>query len=80
MSVTYSKAIGYSYWRVWVNEDSVRVARDRYEGEGRGWQLQPEHLAEAPNGYLVWLEHEEGGRVPDIPLSAFTAYLDQGGR
>jgi hypothetical protein len=74
----------YSYWRVWVVDDSVRVARDWLNAPPPGPRLQPQHLSESGDlrwdkQRVVWEPHMEGAEIPSVSLYAFVAWLDQGG-
>lgn len=64
--------------RVWpAGIGGVRVARDRFKHGGS--KPHPEHLSYGLNDRLRWEPHEEGGVIGSISVSAFTAWLDQGG-
>ena len=75
-----SESAAYSYWRVWIEDGDVRIARDWRNAPPPGPQLQPQHLeVDGETGYVVWVSHDEGAEISSIPLTAFVAWLEQGG-
>ena len=70
-------ATQYSYWRVWIDDDQVRVARDRIVHDPEGTTcVQPEHLERDGDG-ISWTQHEEGAAIPAIEISDFIDWLDR---
>lgn len=63
------------YWRVWVKDDSVRVARDT---SGRG-DHRCQHLALRDDGRIEWRYHRQGGVTASVPMFAFITWLAQRG-
>lgn len=69
----------FSYWRVWLDGDEIRVARDWRNAPPPGPRVQPQHLEVAASGYVEWADHAEAAIIPAIPLSVFLKWLEQGG-
>ena len=70
-------ATTFSYWRVRPAGDEVRVARDRYNKQGRPF---PEHLEVVDaRGHIGWVSHDEGAVIPSVPTTSFIAWIEAGG-